>query len=439
LKNKKISADQTGAVLITFAILLTVLIGFTALGVEAGKWYLVKAELAKAVDAAALAGAKNISNPQLQSNGDLEALIKDFGRENFSDSYLGTTSMSMSVEFPDDDSGRVEVTGSTVSPSILAQLFGVDEVTVGNFGAATKRNVEIMMVLDRSGSMNYGSAMSNLKIAAKNFLDYFEDTQDLDRAGLISFSMAATVDFSLQENFVDSMKAKINAMKASGYTNAEDGIGQSDGPDGFTDQTDVLASNRVQQFLIFFTDGNPNAFRSNFTRLGKDYDAVVYEASAYGNGTGKVCGGGALCNPVTGNSLSVPPLPTGDGLIASLSACGTKTTRWWVFEDPDYPVTGYTSPYCNLPDGLSPNVLRSYVSDTARQMAINHAAALKAKDVTIYVIALGSETTGQIRKDFLEQIASSPSTEYYYQTPDSSELNAIFNTIAKEIKLRLVE
>ena len=55
---------QKGAVLITFAILLTVLLGFVALGMEVGRWYLVRAELSKGVDAAALAGAINISNPK---------------------------------------------------------------------------------------------------------------------------------------------------------------------------------------------------------------------------------------------------------------------------------------------------------------------------------------------------------------------------------------
>ena len=60
---KEISRNQSGAILVTFAILLVVLLGFTALATEAGRWYLVRTELSKAVDAAAMAGAKNISNP----------------------------------------------------------------------------------------------------------------------------------------------------------------------------------------------------------------------------------------------------------------------------------------------------------------------------------------------------------------------------------------
>ena len=55
--------DERGAFMVIFALVLLVLLGFTALGIEAGRWYLVRAELAKGVDAAALAAAKNISNP----------------------------------------------------------------------------------------------------------------------------------------------------------------------------------------------------------------------------------------------------------------------------------------------------------------------------------------------------------------------------------------
>ena len=48
---------ERGAVIISFALMLTILIGFLALGVEVGQWYLARAELSKAVDAAAMAGA----------------------------------------------------------------------------------------------------------------------------------------------------------------------------------------------------------------------------------------------------------------------------------------------------------------------------------------------------------------------------------------------
>ena len=62
---RNIIKNQKGAIIVIFALSLIVLIGFAALGTEVGRWYLTRAELSKAVDAAALAGAANISNPTI--------------------------------------------------------------------------------------------------------------------------------------------------------------------------------------------------------------------------------------------------------------------------------------------------------------------------------------------------------------------------------------
>ena len=62
--------------------------------------------------------------------------------------------------------------------------------------------------------------------------------------GLISFGTGVTVDRQLGVNFVTAMTTKIDAMAATGATNAEDAIDQSDGPQGFTDQTGIPGSAR---------------------------------------------------------------------------------------------------------------------------------------------------------------------------------------------------
>ncbi len=70
------AADRKGTVLVSVTVMLAALMGFVALGIEVGTWYVMRAELSKAVDAAALAGAANIASPNLN----LAALAQDFGR-----------------------------------------------------------------------------------------------------------------------------------------------------------------------------------------------------------------------------------------------------------------------------------------------------------------------------------------------------------------------
>ncbi len=138
--------------MVIFALMLLVILGFTALGVEAGRWYLVRAELAKGVDAAALAAARNISNPNVSP----AALAEEFGVENFHAGYLGTPGAGVgTVKFTATmvGSDKVRVTGDVHATAILAKLFGVSTIPVSAVSMAQKKDVEIMMILDRTGSM----------------------------------------------------------------------------------------------------------------------------------------------------------------------------------------------------------------------------------------------------------------------------------------------
>ena len=201
--------------------------------------------------------------PTLMST--LSHLAQEFGQENFPKGYAGTPAMGTTgaatfnaVQLPDQ---RIQVTGSVTALAYLAQLFGVNQVATSATGVARKNEVEIMLVLDRSGSMGFngGKPIADLKTAATSFIGFFKDTEDTDKVGLISFATGVTVDVPLGNNFVKPMTKAIDKMNAIGGTNAEDALAHTMGPGGLTDQTGVAPDKRVQQFVIFFTDGNPTA------------------------------------------------------------------------------------------------------------------------------------------------------------------------------------
>jgi Flp pilus assembly protein TadG len=433
---KETMRNQRGAVLVTFAILLVALLGFAALATEAGRWYLVRSELSKAVDAASLAGAKNISNPYVTVN----TIAQEVGNENFPAGQLGTPisgAGSVSFTITTLTNNKIKVDGRVNAIAILARLFGIDQVATASSGVAQKNKVEIMMVLDRSGSMA-GSPISKLKTAAKSFLSFFTETQDEDKMGLISFATGVTVDQQLGINFVNAMTTKINAMTATGATNAEDAIDQVDGPNGFTDQTGIPGDQRVQQYLLFFTDGHPTAFRGKFRRNGTDYnDAVVMGTGNYCDTVYDYMGHTDSENFYPTSTLT--PTPTGDGNKTGgspLTSCGSPShrylnTRWYIFGDPKYGLHGYDPLQCSIPE----SVLAPYICNTAKSMAIDHAQELKDKGIKIYTIGL--EGNGGVDHGFLGQVASGPGYEYY--APTSDDLEGIFNAVAKEIKLRLVQ
>jgi hypothetical protein len=424
--------NQRGAVLIMFALFLFLLLAFTAVGLEAGRWYVVRAELSKSVDAAALQAAKNISSPFVNPR----TIGLEIAQENFPGGYMGTPgSGAGSATFVVDTIGnsKIKVTGRVNSIPFLAQIFGINVIPTASVSVAQKKEVEIMLVLDRSGSMGMGNPVpiDQLKTAAKSFVDYFAATQDKDKMGLISFSTAVTLDRPLGTNYVTPMKTAITAMNAANYTNTEDAIDQADGPGGFTDQTGASGDQRLQQFMVFFSDGQPTAFRGRFKYRGVDYDAVAVGAtnSAGDCNPGTYPTTGNLYNPVTAAALTPTTRPTGDGIISFQCPGSTQilpTTRWYIFDT--MPVSGYPAMATCIPSAA----LGLQFCTIANQLALNHAAELKAKNIVIYTIGLGN-----IDAPFMQAIASGPSL--YYRAPTSSQLQAIFQQVAQEIKLRLVQ
>jgi Mg-chelatase subunit ChlD len=447
---KRIIDNQRGAFVVIFALSLLVLLGFVALGIEAGRWYLVRAELAKGVDAACLEGAKNISNPFVAPT----TLAEEFGRENFEAGYVGTpASGAGSVRFTATmvESDKISVTGNVNATATLARIFGIDTIPVAATGVAQKKEVEIMMILDRSGSMA-GTKMTALKNASKGFLDFFADTQDKDKVGLISFATTAGInlvpDRALATNFVTPMKNAINNMTAVGATNTEDAVDMADGTGGFTDQTGVPGDRRIQQFVVFFSDGMPTALRDQFKYNNTNYDGVVYGQGSSGRANCRTSDypymsvyNGLTRPNGSGDYSGVNPATTGDGKATSgttrtvCASGGSRylNTKWYLFETTLVPRSGggtWPREQCSIPM----SDLLPYFCGRARQLALNNAQVLKDKGIKVYVIGLGSSS--EIDPAYLRSLSSG--TDFTFIAPTSADLEAIFNKIAKDIKLRLV-
>ena len=436
---------EKGAVLVMVAMLLMSLLGFSALGMEAGRWFLVRAELSKSVDAAALLGAKNISNPYATT----QEAATEFFNANFPAGYLGTPgSGNGSVAFTctvDNATQKVTVNGSVSAMAIMAQILGFNMVPVNSMGVAQKKEVEIMLVLDRSGSMGQGNptAISQLKTAASSFVKYFIDTQDKDKMGMISFATTVTVDQPLGINYVTSLigtapnytGGKIGALNANNYTNTEDAIDQCDGPKGFTDQSAIPGDQRVQQFLVFFSDGWPTAYRGNFVYKNVTYDAVVQMTAKNGAND---CGGGVpginsrlqKAVPPDGQlATAIDPNVTGPGIATTNINCNgvtAPTVRWRLFDQ--YPVPGYAPTSQCIPRAS----LEAWNCELANGLATIHAQELKDKHVVIYTIGLGTDNPA-----LMKEMATSP--DFYKHAPTPADLQSLFQLVAQEIKLRLVQ
>lgn len=114
--------------------------------------------------------------------------------------------------------------------------------------------VDVAMVLDVSGSMNYAmlpnqskpTRLETLKEASLSFLDDLAAQRAGDRVGLVKFSNTASQVRGLTNNY-DALKQDIGRLAANGGTNIDDGLRKG--------KQVLSAGSNDQQYVILVTDG----------------------------------------------------------------------------------------------------------------------------------------------------------------------------------------
>ncbi|GJL56068.1 MAG: hypothetical protein NPIRA02_32000 [Nitrospirales bacterium] len=439
--NRHTIQNNRGGFLVLGSVFVVLLFGFAALGIEAGRWFAVKAEMAKAVDAASLAGATHLTNPNIP---DKEVFMQQMAQANFPDGLLGTDQHTTFTVDKNDVTNKVTISGSAnvLNTVSRALSYAGDSVPVEALGAARLGGAEVVLVTDVSGSME-GAPIADLKDAAQQFIDNFEDTQDRSRFGLVSFASGAVVDYALQKNFHTDLTTAINGLIANGGTNTSEALAKARTNTGYTAYTDEPLNERDDQYVILISDGQPTGFTSVFTRNSSTFTAVILENTA-----GKVHN--KLYNPNAVDALfpsgGVNPLPRGDGLPVGSSSCPGKdptddtTTKWWILQDAIYEPSSAHNYYAPLAGGgpedcmndRDPDAAGGYIAQTSVRKALDEAALIKAQNIKVYVIGFGS-----INQSFLNQVSSGPSYRFYASS--SSELEGLLQIIANRLKLRLLQ
>src|ERR1700716_3584582 len=147
---------QEGFVLVYMAAVLALLMVSTGLAVDSGRAYLVKAQLSKAVDGAALGAARMLNT------GDPRGQAVRIFNANFPPGYLGTSSATdpttdpnffTSQVIPASGVNIVTVTASANLPTTFMQLGNFFNMRVTSTGEATRRMVDLSLVLDVSSSI----------------------------------------------------------------------------------------------------------------------------------------------------------------------------------------------------------------------------------------------------------------------------------------------
>jgi Mg-chelatase subunit ChlD len=248
-------SNEDGFTLVYMAGLLTTLVLFAGLAVDTGRAYVVKAQLTKAVDGAALGAARALNS------GDPRGAASRIFRANFPAGYLGTTSVTDSND-PSFFSSRVvpatgvnivTVTASAVLPTTFMRMANLQTVTVSSSGEATRRMVDLSLILDVSSSI--GSKWGAVRDATQAFINSFDQTSD--RMALLTFGNGASV-LDAMPSTRGFNKAKlmsdVPATLPGGSTNMVEGLYR-----GWDELRSVPAGSQSGlRIIVLFTDGASN-------------------------------------------------------------------------------------------------------------------------------------------------------------------------------------
>lgn len=307
---------QKGFVLLFSGLMLTfIVIPTVGLAIDVGVIYAIKAKLQTAVDGAALAAARGLSrglNLGAQESAARETAQRFF-TANVHTGYMGLSNPASQIAFPaaPPKTKIIDVTAQADAPTYFMRLLGINSMRITALGSATRRDVNIVLVLDRSDSLDQSGSCTALKEAAKSFVNTFVDGRD--RIGLITFGTSYRVDFTPSMNFQTAgtnVITHINNINCAGWTNSAAAYWEG--------YQRLLAINEpgTLNVILFFTDGQPNTVTARLE---------VIPGRCSGNTSDKT---GVLAPGNSGSGLyriiapNAPPVPDPDTtVITGASGC----------------------------------------------------------------------------------------------------------------------
>ncbi len=455
----------------------TVIVPMVGLAIDGSILFMIKAKLQSAVDAAALAGGRSLSvGLDLPSQiASCNASTTAYLNANFPNGWFGTTSPSITVNVVQTafKTRTVTVQASVQSPLYFMRILGLNASTVAAQGQASRRDVNLMLVLDRSSSMQSAGVCGTMKNSAISFVDKF--TEGRDRLGLITFMEVGHLDYAPTLNFKTqspTMEASIGTLVCGGNTGSAQALNLA------YRQIKAINEPGALNIIVFFTDGLPNGIVSNIfsvktqadTRYGVGSTSTLV-ATPKSSCTGAILplgaiaqwGGDLATGPTDGlfNSSGVAISSTSQPTVSS-PGCSYNSNTNNMRQDVAYipavdffgnATTGYT-PVDTYPNGPYLGKIRVdtpiSIGKASKNAADNQATTIR-NDATytpvIYTIGLGGTVPEPLDQVFLQRVANDPASPIYNNSlqtgkyvfsPNAAQLTDAFNTIASEI-LRLAQ
>lgn len=464
-------ADRRGAVAAFVAGGIIALVGVVGLATDAARGYMVKARLGQALDAAALAGGRDIFSPTRDAD------IQMFFDANFPPGFMGAAITGPAIQVS-ANSEKLTLTASARIDTTFMRVLGINDLKVSSATEVTRETtyLDVVLAIDMSGSMTSWSGgqtrIQAARAAAKDLVNILfgtEETKELLKIGVVPWN------------------AKVNVMRN----------GVSYDPSGNTSTPVVSFTNPLTgsvQSQVYFANNSPvpllSAPPANWkgcvysryihNAVANDDADIVFGALSSATGdwnawepvgpegepvSGGVCvssTNGSECTPCLRHGIT-PLQNTKSGAIAAINELTSPDGNtnipqglgWaWRVVKPEAPFTeADPNPdgprqqaivlltdgenYAGNGDGYKAafgygSGARDEMNDRLRLLAAN----IKASGVKIYAIQFAN--SGGPLQSLMKEVASGPEAPYYHYAPDSATLQTVFKEVANHLsELRL--
>jgi len=203
--------DRDGAIAITFALTFAATMSALLFAVDMGRHHVTATRLQSALDAAALAGTRDLPSASFETD------VREVFDANFAHGGLGAEVTDFAVTKLADDHGvrRLRLTAEARLASPLGGLLDLASldwlhVAAENETVRETQGVELVMVLDNTGSMRGGGKDGELREAAMALTDVlFGEEQDKPHlwVGIVPYTATVNVGAQHADWLVDDLAA----------------------------------------------------------------------------------------------------------------------------------------------------------------------------------------------------------------------------------------
>jgi len=295
---------QSGMAVMVTALTLLFLVPMVGLAIDGGLAFIVKARMGAALDSAALAAGRGLTSGTTQSeaasSGTTAAL--DFFSGNFPPGYLNTSYVNQTAcggsgesacanapnggfetcnsevcaTFVPNSQGTlaITVTATVNSPTYFMRWVGVNSLPVSGTGQATRPNLSVVLLLDKSSSMGsrstsgmptsseLGANPESCDAMVYNAWQFVQNFSAFDTVAEISFESTVTLDYPPSNNFKatsgsGNLESTLGGLSCGGNTNTTAALAMAASVLNYVNQPQAL------NHIVIFTDGVANSVNSS--------------------------------------------------------------------------------------------------------------------------------------------------------------------------------